>query len=329
MTDLAQRTLEQTADLLAAVRRAARQEQFLQVVSAEEARARFARHTSHLPLGAETVTLATALGRVLAHDVTAPIDVPPFDRASVDGFAVRASDTAGATDMGPRRLRLNDEVIVCGHAPTLTVASGTASTIATGGVLPRGADAVVMIEHTDLVEHAAAPEIDVRRSIAPGQFIAYAGSDIARGEVVLRRGARIGSREIGMLAACGIAEVEVVRRPKVAVLSTGDELVAPGTPLRPAAVYDSNGAIVAAAVTEAGGEPVPFGAFPDNETALELALRAALEAGDMVLLSGGTSKGAGDLSHLVVSRLGAPGIVVHGVALKPGKPLCLAVIDGK
>ena len=168
MTDLAQRTLEQTADLLAAVRRAARQEQFLQVVSAEEARARFARLTSHLPLGAETVTLAAALGRVLAHDVTAPIDVPPFDRASVDGFAVRASDMAGATDMGPRRLRLNDEVIVCGHAPTLTVSNGTASTIATGGVLPRGADAVVMIEHTDLVEHAAAPEIDVRRSIAPG-----------------------------------------------------------------------------------------------------------------------------------------------------------------
>ena len=132
-----------------------------------------------------------------------------------------------------------------------------------------------------------------------------------------------------MLAACGIAEVEVVRRPKVAVLSTGDELVAPGGALGPAKVYDSNGAIVAAAVAEAGGEAVAFGAFPDDETALELAVRSALATCDLVVLSGGTSKGAGDLSHRIVSKLGAPGVLVHGVALKPGKPLCLAVVDGK
>ena len=147
---------------------------------------------------------------------------------------------------------------------------GTATTIATGGVVPRGADAVVMVEQTELVE-GAEPAVDVRRAASPGQFISYAGSDIARGEVVLRRGARIGSREIGMLAACGIAEVDVVRRPRVAVLSTGDELVPPGEPLRPAAVYDSNGAIVAAAVQETGGEAVPFGSFPDDEVTLELA----------------------------------------------------------
>jgi putative molybdopterin biosynthesis protein len=316
-------------DLVAAVRRAARQEQFLEVVSPEDARARFARHITLAPLDSERVPLDAALTRVLAGDVTAPIDVPPFDRANVDGFALRAAETAGASDGAPRRLRLNGEVIVCGHAPALTVATGTATTIATGGVIPRGADAVVMIENTDLVESAAEPTIDVRRAAAPGQFVAYAGSDIARGEMLLRRGARIGSREIGMLAACGIAEVEVVRRPRVAVLSTGDELVAPGTPLRPAAVYDSNGAIVAAAVREAGGEPVSFGAFPDNETALELALRTALQVCDLVIISGGTSKGAGDISHRVVSRLGAPGVIVHGVALKPGKPLCLAAIDGK
>src|SRR5262245_14061015 len=321
------KTLE--SDLVAAVRRAARQEQFLEVVSPEDARGRFVRHITLAPLDSERVPLEAALTRVLAGDVTAPIDVPPFDRANVDGFALRAAETAGASDAAPRRLRLNGEVIVCGHAPALTVASGTATTIATGGVIPRGADAVVMIEHTDLVESAAEPTIDVRRALAPGQFVSYAGSDIARGEMLLRRGARIGSREIGMLAACGIAEVEVVRRPRVAVLSTGDELVAPGTPLRPAAVYDSNGAIVAAAVKEVGGEPVPFGAFPDNETALELALRTALDVCDMVIISGGTSKGAGDLSHRVVSRLGTPGVIVHGVALKPGKPLCLAAIDGK
>jgi putative molybdopterin biosynthesis protein len=315
-------------DLFAAIRQAARQEQFLEVVSAEEARARFARHVDAGPLPGETVALAAALGRVLARDVTAPIDVPPFDRSNVDGFAVRAADTAGATDTVPRRLRLNSEVIACGHNPALEVGAGSATTIATGGVIPRGADAVVMVEHTDLIE-AAAPAIELRRPAAPGQFIAYAGSDLARGETVLRRGTRIGSREIGMVAACGVAEIEVVRRPKVAVLSTGDELIAPGAPLKPAGVYDSNGAIIAAAVAEAGGEPIVLGAVPDDATALERAIRDALVESDLVLLSGGTSKGAGDLCHRVVSRLGAPGIIVHGVALKPGKPLCLAVVEGK
>ncbi|HEV3371253.1 MAG TPA: molybdopterin biosynthesis protein, partial [Xanthobacteraceae bacterium] len=219
-------------DLFAAIRRAARQEQFLEVVSAEEARARFARHIKLAPLPGETVALAAALGRVLAHDVTAPIDVPPFDRSNVDGFALRSADSAGASDAAPVRLRLNGEVIVCGHAPALEVAPRSATTIATGGVLPRGADAVAMVEHTDLVDDAV-PAVDLRRAVAPGQFVSYAGSDIARGEVLLRRGTRIGSREIGMLAACGIAQVEVVRKPKVAVLSTGDELVAPGDALKP------------------------------------------------------------------------------------------------
>jgi len=316
-------------ELLDAVRAAARQEQFLEVVSAEEAKARFERHLDLTPLGTETVTLANALGRVLAHDIAAPVDAPPFDRSNVDGFAVSASDTVGASDAKPRKLLLNAEVLTCGAAPALTVAPGTATAIATGGMLPRGADAVVMIEWTDLVEAGKGPAIELRRAVAPGQFVSYAGSDIARGETLLRRGAQIGSREIGMLAACGIASVEVVRKPKVAILSTGDELTEPGNPLAPGAVYDSNGAIIAAAVAEAGGEPVPFGAFPDDEAALGKAIRRALEGCDMVVLSGGTSKGAGDLSHRVVSKLGEPGILVHGVALKPGKPLCLAAVGKK
>jgi len=316
-------------DLVAAVRAAARQEQFLEVVSPQVARERFAQHLDLKPLPAARVALGDALSRVLSADVVAPIDVPPFDRSGVDGFAVRAADTAGASDRAPKRLLLNAEVIACGHAPVLAVAPASATTIATGGAIPRGADAVVMVEWTELVEAAQGPAIDVRRAVAPGQFVGYAGSDIARGETLLRRGQLIGSREIGMLAACGLARVDVVRRPRVAVLSTGDELVSLGEPLRPAAIYDSNGAIVAAAVTEAGGEPVPFGAMADDIAALERAVRLALQVCDMVVLSGGTSKGAGDLSHRVVTRLGPPGVLVHGVALKPGKPLCLAVAQGK
>ncbi len=316
------------ADLIARVRAAARQEQFLEVVSAEDARARFERNLDLTPLPAETVTLADAHTRVLARDVVAAVDAPPFDRSNVDGFAVRAADTVGASDGSPKILSLNAEVVACGRTPTVTVTAGTCTAIATGGVIPRGADAVMMIEQTELIEEGP-PRIELRRGVTPGQFVSYAGSDIARGETLLRRGVRIAAREIGMLAACGLGHVEVVRRPKVAVLSTGDELVEPGKPLKSAGVYDSNGAIIAAAVTEAGGKPLAFGVFPDDAKVLEKAVREALAASDMVVLSGGTSKGTGDLSHRVVSRLGDPGILVHGVALKPGKPLCLGVVGGK
>jgi putative molybdopterin biosynthesis protein len=302
------------------------QEQFLAILSREEALERFEAALFPRTAPGEQRALADALGCALADDVVAPIDVPPFDRSNVDGFAVRSADLHSASEAAPMRLMLNDEVITCGTAPLRPVLSGTATPIATGGPLPRGADAIVMIEHT---QPAGSRAIEIRRAASPAQFVSYAGSDIARGEALLRAGTIIGSREIGMLAACGIAQVFVTRRPRVAVFSTGDELVQPGEQLAPAAIYDTNGAIVAAAINENGGEAVFLGAIPDDEEKLEAAMRKALGESDMLVLSGGTSKGAGDVSHRIVGRLGQPGIVAHGVALKPGKPLCLAVCEGK
>jgi putative molybdopterin biosynthesis protein len=312
---------------MTAVRAAARQEQFLEVLGEAEARARFAAAFTPAPLGPETVPLAAALGRVLAEDVASAVDVPGFDRSGVDGFALRAADTLGAREDAPVRLRLNPEVLACGHAPAIAVEPGTATVIATGGMVPRGADAVVMVEHTDTEEAGEGPLVVLRRPVAAGAAIAGAGSDIARGETLLRRGTVLTSRGIGMLAATGRDAVAVLRRPRVAVLSTGDELVPPGAAPRPAGVFDSNGAIVAAAVAEAGGEAVPFGIIPDDEPMLRAAMVRAVAEADLVVLSGGTSKGAGDLSHRVLAALGR--VVVHGVALKPGKPLCLGLVEGK
>jgi len=302
------------------------QDQFLTVLSREDAMARFEAAVFPRPALSELRPLSGALGCALAEDIVASIDVPPFDRSNVDGFAMRSADLGSAGEATPVRLMLNDEVIACGIAPARPVLSGTATSIATGGPVPRGADAIVMVEHSQPAGNRA---IEIRRAASPGQFVSYAGSDIARGEALLRAGAMIGSREIGMLAACGIAEISVARKPRVAVISTGDELVQPGKPLRPAAIYDTNGAIVSAAVSENGGEAIFFGAIADDEEKLESAMREALEFSDMLVLSGGTSKGAGDLSHRIIARLGKPGIIAHGVALKPGKPLCLAVCDGK
>ncbi|MEO8304787.1 MAG: molybdopterin biosynthesis protein [Betaproteobacteria bacterium] len=303
-----------------------RQTQFLTVITRDEATARFQKHLRLAPLGTEVVPLGRALSRILADDVLSSVDVPGFDRSNVDGFALQAADTFGATEEAVRAIALNEEVLSPGVAPRETVTAGRATMIATGGMLPRGADAVVMVEHTDL--RVDGRELVIARAAAPGENVSYAGTDIAKGEAVLRRGQLLTSREVGVLAAVGLADVSVFRRPEVAILSTGNEIRAPGAPLSAGAVYDSNAAIIGAAVEELGGAPVQLGIIPDNDEALGAALGRALEY-DLVVLSGGTSKGAGDLSYRVVSRLSDPGIVAHGVALKPGKPICLAVTSGK
>lgn len=309
------------------------QEQFLQVVDREEAQRRFRSALNLQPRGEEWVALEEALGRILSQDITAPIDVPGFDRANVDGFAVRAADTFGAEETNPVRLRWTGEVILPGRLPQRPLTPGSASVIATGAMLPRGADAVVMVEFTNWESSAETAKpgqpdsgtVLVRRAVAPGSNVTMAGTDIGQGEIVLRRGELLTARETAVLAALGIPRVPVFRKPRVAILSTGDELVAPGQPLAPGQIYDSNATMLADAVRENGGEPTLLGILADDPKALRSALQRALEW-DMVLLSGGTSKGAGDLCYRVVAELGPPGILVHGVSLKPGKPLCLAVV---
>jgi putative molybdopterin biosynthesis protein len=299
-----------------------KQTQFLDVVDRDLAEERWRDVVGRDRLPAEMISLVDALGRVLAEDVRATVDVPGFDRSNMDGFAVRAADTFGASEEEPIRLRLTDEILATGIHPKVEVRNGDATTIATGGMLPRGADAVAPIEITE-----PDPDDDrfilLRAARVPGAAVSFAGTDMGSGETVVFAGTRLTSRETGVLAAIGRDRLRVVRRPRVAILSTGDEIVQPGEEMRPGLVFDSNGQILCDAVREIGGDPIFHGAFRDDLTALRTALAQALDDSDVVLLSGGTSKGEGDLNAIVVAEL-KPGILVHGVALKPGKPICLA-----
>jgi putative molybdopterin biosynthesis protein len=301
------------------------QQQFLQVLDRDEAERRFRSAVDCAPLGSEFVPLDAALGRVLAADVVSPVDVPSFDRSNVDGFAVVAQDTFGASEETPRTVLLGVEEIHTGVVPKTVVQPGAALSIATGGMVPRGADAVVMVEHAEV----RGGELRIGRAVTAGSGVSFAGTDITAGETVLRRGQLLTSRDTGVLAAVGVANVEVWRRPVVAILSTGDEIIAPGEEMQPGRVYDSNGQVLADAVRELGGEPRRLGIARDEIDSLREGLRQALEFADIVLLSGGTSKGAGDVSYRVVAELDDPGIVAHGVALKPGKPICLASTKGR
>lgn len=303
-----------------------KQNQFLEVIDRDEAERRFREGISARPLGEEFVNLKALRGRVLSRDIRSDVDVPGFDRSNMDGFAVRAADTFGASEEGPVRLRLNDESIATGVSPVVEVNSETATSIATGGMIPRGADAVVPVEQTDVDE--ATNELLVRAPRVPGSALSFAGTDMGRGETVLFSGTTLTSRETGVLAAIGCDRAWVYRQPRVAILSTGNEIAQPGEAMRPGLVYDSNGQILADAVIELGALPVRMGSFADDLEVLRQALRRALCEADLVLLSGGTSKGEGDLNTQVVDEL-EPGILVHGVALKPGKPICLAASGEK
>jgi molybdopterin molybdotransferase len=274
---------------------------------------------------AETVPLSAALHRVPARPVTAPHALPGFARSTVDGYAVRAADTYGVSDGLPGYLQVTGAVLM-GTEPDVTVGPGTVASMPTGGVLPRGADAVVMIEYT---QEAMPGTIEVVRPVAPGDGVVRADEDAAPGAELVPAGRPLRAQDLGMLAAAGVTEVAVHTRPRVTVLSTGDEVVPPDTAaLRPGQVRDASAVALAGLVTEAGGEPVPGGIVPDDAAALESALRAALASSDLIVISAGSSVGARDETAGVVRGLGPPGIWCHGLAIRPGKPTLLAECGG-
>jgi molybdopterin molybdotransferase len=273
----------------------------------------------------ETVPLTQALHRVPAAPVTAPHALPGFARSTVDGYAVRAADTYGVSEGLPGYLQVAGAVRM-GSEPGVRVGPGTVASMPTGGVLPAGADAVVMIEYT---QEAMTGTIEVVRPVAPGDGIVRADEDAAAGAELVPAGRPLRAQDLGMLAAAGVTGVAVHARPRVTVLSTGDEVVPPETAvLRPGQVRDASAVALAAMVTDAGGDPVPGGIVPDDPDELEPALRAALSVSDLVVISAGSSVGARDETAGVVARLGQPGIWCHGLAIRPGKPTLLADCAG-
>jgi molybdopterin molybdotransferase len=273
----------------------------------------------------ETVALADAHGRVPAESVRAPHDLPGFARSTVDGYAVRAADTYGASEGLPGYLDVVGAVAM-GREPDVAVRPGTAVAMPTGGAIPEGADAVVMVEHT---QEAMPGTIEVVRPVAPGEGTVRADEDARAGDELLPAGRPLRAQDLGVLAAAGATEVRVHARPRVGILSTGDEVVPPSTQrLAVGQVRDATAVALAALVRDAGGEPDLRGIVPDDHDALASALGAALGECDVVVVSAGSSVGARDETAAVVAGLGEPGIWAHGIAVRPGKPTLLADCGG-
>jgi len=297
---------------------------FRTLVTVEDALAELYKYFKPQPASVDEVATSEAIGRTLAQDAVSQIDVPGFDRAAMDGYAVIAEDTFGADDDNPKRVRIVGRC-EAGQQISISIKKGEAVEISTGAPVPRGSDAVVMVEHT----RRANSMVEIFRPVVPGENVAAAGSDIMAGELILRKGETITPREIGVLAALGAEKVKVFGKPRVAILSTGNELIAPGAPLAYAKVYDINASAIAASVIECGGDPVNLGIVPDDPAIMEEKLRRALQGADMVLTSGSTSAGAGDLVYRIIDNLGKPGVLVHGISVKPGKPALVAVVEDK
>lgn len=298
--------------------------EFLELLPPTEALNLLLKHISPHPRS-EVVETVQALNRVTSNPVIAPHPLPSFPRATVDGYAVRAMDTFGANDTLPAYLNVIGEVPMGAAAP-FALAAGQSAVIHTGGMLPEGADAVVMIEHT---QSAAPGEVEILRAVAVGENVLKVGEDVAEGEVVLPAGIRLRPAEIGGLMALGMVNVPVSAKPRVGILSSGDEIIPPEAPLAPGQVRDVNAYTLSALVESVGGEPKRYGIIPDQIDLLRRAARLALTECELVVITAGSSASSRDLTAQVINELGSPGVIVHGVNVKPGKPTILAACDGK
>ena len=296
-----------------------KQKEFHNLLSVDEAKKRFYSNIFKNPKGTEKINIDDSIGRILSTDITAKQDVPPFARSQRDGYAVIASDTFQADEENPVKLKLMSENISAGNSPKTPLKKACALRIATGAPIPRGANAVVIVEYCN----ESKGFIEVQSGVHPNENIMHAGEDVMQGEVVFRQGMRMTSCDLGVLAAIGVTQVDVFSTPKVAVISTGNELTPPGNRLTGAKIYDVNSAMIVGACKEYGAKAEFLGIAKDNEKEIETLLKKALKY-DAVIISGGTSAGAGDLCYRVVDEMLTPGILVHGVAVKPGKPVVLA-----
>lgn len=273
----------------------------------------------------EWIGIDEALGRVTAMPIIAASPLPAFPRSTVDGYALRAADTYGASESLPAYLSLVGEIPM-GAATELAMPPGSCALIHTGGMLPRTADAVVMLEHTQAVNPG---NVEIMKAAAPGENVIRIGEDVESGQQVIPAGIRLRAAEIGGLAALGVTRVAVTRKPRVAILSSGDEVLPLEAELLPGQVHDVNSFSLSALVVRYGGQPISYGVFPDQTEVLEAAAGKALKECDIVVFTAGSSASTRDLTAQVISGLGAPGVLVHGVNVRPGKPTILGVCDGK
>lgn len=298
---------------------------FKQTTKAEQALKTFLEHLRPRPLESERVPLDEALGRVLAKDIASHIDIPSFDRAAMDGFAVVAEDTFGSLQTNPALLRVVGK-IVTGISPTLKIKKGEAAEITTGAALPPGANAVVMLEYVRRVD---SKQIEVLGPVTPSENVSRAGEDVRQGDIVLRQGTRLGPPDVGMLAALMLSEVEVVCRPRVAILCTGSELVELGDSPQQGKIVNTNRFVLSALVRELGGTVTYLGIAKDSVGDISGFMKKGLAEADVVLVTGGTSVGETDFVPEAIRLLGEPGMLVHGISMRPGMPTGLAVVNGK
>jgi len=306
--------------------------EFLQLLPPEEARKLLFVNLPDTKITHEKIETVFSLGRVIAETISAPHSLPEFLRSTVDGYAVRARDTFGASDSVPAYLTLLDEIPM-GSAPSQKIGIGQCGLIHTGGMLPPGADAVVMLENTQVALGGDHPspgnEIEIFRAVADGENVIQIGEDVKSGSVILPSGCRIRPAEVGGLMAMGITHLSVAAKPKVGLISSGDEIIDPANQTKPGQVRDINAYTLATLVTKAGGEPILYGIVPDIRSELESAARRGLNECDVVVITAGSSASTRDMTADVIASLGTPGVLVHGINTRPGKPTILGVCDGK